>query len=242
MRRGFTLIELLVVIAIIAILAGILFPVFAKAREKGRQTACLSNIKQLGMASQMYADDYDGVLPGSCGPRTDWNMPGQQCSHMEIFPYINNLQIFQCPSSYAQLTGSYLISWQYSPFAGPIPNSYAINFAMRGISDAQVKRPTETVHWTEVAADIYGPTWWGAQVGYTTPCGSTNSVTSYYTYNDATCPGRPHNGGTNIAYADGHAKWATYSQFAGAAADERDPWNIAVDPGLINRVWAPTAP
>jgi len=59
MRRGFTLIELLVVIAIIAILAAILFPVFARAREKARQASCLSNLKQLGLADLMYAQDYD---------------------------------------------------------------------------------------------------------------------------------------------------------------------------------------
>ncbi len=75
MRKGFTLIELLVVIAIIAILAAILFPVFAKAREKARQTSCLSNMKQIGLASMMYAQDYDERLPGSCGPRTDWGVP-----------------------------------------------------------------------------------------------------------------------------------------------------------------------
>ena len=62
-RRGFTLIELLVVIAIIAILAAILFPVFAKAREKARQTSCLSNLKQLGLSFLMYAQDYDELLP-----------------------------------------------------------------------------------------------------------------------------------------------------------------------------------
>ena len=64
-RSGFTLIELLVVIAIIAILAAILFPVFAQAREKARQTTCLSNLKQLGTAAQMYAQDYEERLPGT---------------------------------------------------------------------------------------------------------------------------------------------------------------------------------
>src|SRR5438270_674257 len=62
-RRGFTLIELLVVIAIIAILAAILFPVFAQAREKARQAACQSNLKQLGLAAMMYTQDYDGTYP-----------------------------------------------------------------------------------------------------------------------------------------------------------------------------------
>jgi prepilin-type N-terminal cleavage/methylation domain-containing protein len=68
-RRGFTLIELLVVIAIIAILAAILFPVFAQAREQARKSMCLSNCKQLGTAMQMYAQDYDDMLPG-------WDNPG----------------------------------------------------------------------------------------------------------------------------------------------------------------------
>ena len=65
-RRGFTLIELLVVIAIIAILAAILFPVFAQAREQARRATCLSNQKQLGHALTMYAQDYDEQLPGTC--------------------------------------------------------------------------------------------------------------------------------------------------------------------------------
>ena len=63
MRRGFTLIELLVVIAIIAILAAILFPVFARAREKARQTSCLSNVKELALALLMYSQDYDETIP-----------------------------------------------------------------------------------------------------------------------------------------------------------------------------------
>ncbi len=96
MRRGFTLIELLVVIAIIAILAAILFPVFARAREKARQTSCLSNMKQLGLAALMYAQDYDqrfhiyrvGSYAGSAADM--W--------YNHIQAYIKNEQIMKCPS------------------------------------------------------------------------------------------------------------------------------------------------
>ena len=98
MRRGFTLIELLVVIAIIAILAAILFPVFAKAREKARQSSCLSNIKQLGLAELQYAQDYDecfSPLGYNNSNPADW---GQMGWAVRIEPYAKNVQIFKCPS------------------------------------------------------------------------------------------------------------------------------------------------
>ena len=94
MRRGFTLIELLVVIAIIAILAAILFPVFAKAREKARQSSCLSNVKQLALAVMSYTQDYDEMLPASY----KYNSPGATYWSETILPYIKNSQIFKCPS------------------------------------------------------------------------------------------------------------------------------------------------
>jgi prepilin-type N-terminal cleavage/methylation domain-containing protein/prepilin-type processing-associated H-X9-DG protein len=91
-NEAFTLIELLVVIAIIAILAAILFPVFAQARSKARQTACLSNNKQLGLALNMYVQDYDETLP----PQT--HVTGAPDIHNLINPYTKNMDIWTCPS------------------------------------------------------------------------------------------------------------------------------------------------
>src|SRR2546425_7830812 len=95
-RNGFTLIELLVVIAVIAILAAILFPVFAQAREKARQTACLSNCKQIGTAVMMYAQDYDDNPP-----LWFYEVPkvGPVYWHYWLKPYVKNIQGFICPSA-----------------------------------------------------------------------------------------------------------------------------------------------
>src|SRR5690554_4069951 len=108
MRRGFTLIELLVVIAIIAILAAILFPVFARAREKARQSSCLSNCKQIDLAANMYAQDYDDkftfyatYVPAGT-PRPVTGGTGTHYWWDTLHPYVNNKQIFVCPSLQTQ--------------------------------------------------------------------------------------------------------------------------------------------
>lgn len=98
-RPGFTLIELLVVIAIIAILAAILFPVFATVREKARQTSCLSNLKQLGTAMLMYAADHDGLFPPAVGRQPHETNPYEYSWLRRIEPYVKNTGVFICPSS-----------------------------------------------------------------------------------------------------------------------------------------------
>ena len=90
-RKGFTLIELLVVIAIIAILAAILFPVFAQVREKARQINCTSNLKQIGLAIIQYQQDYDGYFPG--GIDTNW----QNAWPSNVQPYVKSIAVFSCP-------------------------------------------------------------------------------------------------------------------------------------------------
>ena len=125
-HRGFTLIELLVVIAIIAILAAILFPVFAKAREKARQSSCSSNLKQLAVGHLMYAQDYDEMFVFNCRvgvTNSYWIYP--------IAPYLKNQQIYICPSTNAWSLG----------YARVIGGAYSSTPATQGGID----RPAERV-------------------------------------------------------------------------------------------------
>ncbi len=189
-KMGFTLIELLVVIAIIAILAAILFPVFAKAREKARQSSCLANLKQIGVAELSYEQDYDERMaavytnPAQSGtPRTWMEMIG---------PYIKSQQMYDCPSS----TNKFRISgthWQgsYGTNRSTCVSTDALgtNYMYAYRSIATLVAPAET---------IIG----GDSAGYS----------SYIRYNSgggATVDGGDarHNGGMNITLFDGHSKW-----------------------------------
>jgi prepilin-type N-terminal cleavage/methylation domain-containing protein/prepilin-type processing-associated H-X9-DG protein len=153
-QAGFTLIELLVVIAIIAILAAILFPVFARAREKARQTSCMSNLKQLGLAVIMYTQDYDETYSMSI------YLAGTQAYSMYHvhMPYMKNTQIFQCPSEQNAITAAQIIALGIPLAPGFTGCSYNFNYAvfedgpnnpLTGANDAvvsegQVGKPAET--------------------------------------------------------------------------------------------------
>ena len=135
--RGFTLIELLVVIAIIAILAAILFPVFAQAREMARQTTCLNNQKQIGLAIALYREDFEYYVPGELGGMLWMEVnPGQQGL---IDPYIKNEGVRQCPSRKLEVARYCINGWSgISPF-GRTETTPA------GQLDAAVPRPSTTL-------------------------------------------------------------------------------------------------
>ena len=193
-RRAFTLIELLVVIAIIAILAAILFPVFAQAREKARQAACLSQAKQWGIAIDMYKQDYDGTMVAWSSVAVGANGKLMTIYWSEMLqPYMKNRNIGVCPSDPDKFdrTRDFL--------------SYCFNRNVQfGInnnpaSDSQVRYPTTTIALQEWTSPGYtGCDWVGPQSFY------KNYLLSPLEKNGD----RRHNSGSNYVFFDGHAAWA----------------------------------
>lgn len=197
-RKGFTLIELLVVIAIIAILAAILFPVFAKAREKARQSSCASNLKQLGLGIMQYTQDYDETYPGqpyddggynSCG----W-IPGIPSWFVGVEPYIKNRNgIGICPSA--------LRRDRFDPNDSNMAFLYPRFCNYR--AEASMKAPAEVILLWERTEN--GP-FFG-----TYPNPIPRPATAYpITWDLGAFPftwTNLHSGGSNYLWADGHVKW-----------------------------------
>jgi prepilin-type N-terminal cleavage/methylation domain-containing protein/prepilin-type processing-associated H-X9-DG protein len=214
-RRGFTLIELLVVIAIIAILASILFPVFAKAREKARQSSCLSNMKQLGLAVLSYANDYDEALPTEDYPYGgDGNTQGVDGSWRgAIYPYCKNAQIFMCPS-HKPGAGTYgYFDGRYND-CGMI-GSYAINDCHQ---DAGVPTPPEGRSLGEMQD--------ASSVVFIVEGNGLDDDTTMNTNDPGWVPSKGsypsyyrHNEGANYSFIDGHAKWLKPSAICPATGD-----------------------
>jgi len=213
--RGFTLIELLVVIAIIAILAAILFPVFARAREKARQASCQSNLKQYALAEIMYMSDYDGTL---ISPRLGYDANGNLIDWEYIMlPYTKNWQLGSCPS-FGPRRGSGCPNgdWTNVPGVGNLGGiicGYGFNHSLYGASETTIAAPSETI----MACD---------STCKTLPAdGRINfpgePYPSTYVHNGVY---RAHNDGANFAFCDGHVKWMkSLKYYLWTAAD--DPAN-----------------
>jgi len=248
-RQGFTLIELLVVIAIIAILAAILFPVFAQAREKARAISCLSNNKQLGQAFRMYAQDYDEmnvqgwkgqfVNKYGQGPARAWWQHG-------IMPYVKNAPLFACPDvanpaywgetipstiptdSTYRFESGIALNWytpQYTDSGewGMAPGGPVGSAAFGGLTDADVSQPAERIVLLETNNAVVG----GPNPGLATCCGMAVSYNDWKTgVEDATYGGyfgrAKHNDMMNLAFYDGHAKAMKMNQIPEAYFDLGD--------------------
>jgi prepilin-type N-terminal cleavage/methylation domain-containing protein/prepilin-type processing-associated H-X9-DG protein len=223
-RWGFTLIELLVVIAIIAILAAILFPVFAQAREKARGAACLSGTKQIATAVLMYANDYDETLvPGTNGPPFG---AGLMYFDRLLEPYVKNVQVWSCPSGGGttdrprSIGMNTSVALRMAVFPGsPIPAPLTL---------AQIQYPAELVVMNDSIPNPYGG---DASFGTGSfgsgfrACSAAKADASGATIILIDSPYVRHHRGANYVLADGHAKWMRPSATLA-------PWNQ----------WLPTRP
>ena len=211
-HQAFTLIELLVVIAIIAILAAILFPVFAQAKAAAKTSVCLSNMKQLGLAVLMYDNDFDDVVPESVDQ--DANMSSTPYSYLlwthRVYPYVKNAGIWKCPSN------------QFGTYCYP----YGPGATYSGVSDPGLSEYADVPQFIDVYAanmQIMVPWWAPVYNGIAVPVSTsiaepankilisetilaTETAAPWSAYSDwyeSTFLG--HNKRENFAFADGHA-------------------------------------
>lgn len=233
-NAGFTLIELLVVIAIIAILAAILFPAFARARENARRTSCLSNLKQTGLGTMMYVQDYDETFPLYATTVAWLDYPFTPFQGL-IHPYTKNYQIFSCPSSSS--TGSIL------------NGHYGINinlFSATGMKLSSVSSTATTYMSMDAGNFYYYPNYamtasadWSYIPGIGDAGGDCSALdsaaASIRSFVKQDCQSGRHFGGVNIAFADGHAKWLKANTVVAQARKCAEPYGCAAS----NSAWNP---
>ena len=204
-RKGFTLIELLVVIAIIAILAAILFPVFAKAREKARQTSCASNLKQLALAALQYGQDYDESIA------IGWEGGGEASYwYPRWYTYTKNTQMWNCPSF--RRGNVNFTPLDSNPLNAELDYcSICESRAGNVIIMATAKYPSEEMLVSESAGSSHRL------------CPVEHDGTTYHesmwmmntrTSNAAYSAYAPHNDGVNASFLDGHTKWVNATDLA----------------------------
>jgi len=245
MKKAFTLIELLVVIAIIAILAAILFPVFAQAREKARQTSCLSNLKQIGTAMMMYVQDYDettNAIPSD----------SQLDYYVTLQPYIKNIGTFFCPDrnewivkgtttcgGNTALTGQKCLGYGYNWGIIRDTGLGLVGLATTDPVSGQGIYPGKTLASFVAPADmmIFSDT--GDNSRYTM---CAQYIAQFYT--GTTNGGLRHGGRFNVAFLDGHAKSMPWKagNFAGSGAifglpkSKADQYKYCADPDQVATV------
>lgn len=208
-RTGFTLIELLVVIAIIALLAAILFPVFARARENARKSTCLNNLKQLGVGFTQYTQDFDEMLPNlggyhapadsgqwivtpspvgtACAPHSTSTTVAPCRPEMgSIYPYVKNTQVYICPSDTYGIKKR--LSYSINANCGGGSPNYS------GKSLAEATKPAQTIFLMDEGLTL-------------------NDGYFSYTPTSVDRPSLIHLGGANNAFLDGHVKWKQESQY-----------------------------
>ncbi len=222
---AFTLIELLVVIAIIALLAAILFPVFAKAREKARQTVCLSNMKQIGLGLAQYTSDYDSTSP----PANDNVQYFSSTTLMplplpnfltSLYPYTKNYQILFCPSVTLKDPGG-------AAPTGTSTTSYSGNAVVMGRPETIIPAPADVIYLQErnsLTCYAY------LRPGPNPLCGPTPVHYAYWHGGSATTPdnySNLHSGGGNLLFVDSHAKWRANGSLRSSEFGLRpdEPWS-----------------